>query len=79
MAAVRRSFSSYFETTRISRSTEPRELGEETLDEIESGAVLGREGEREAVFRLLGAAGFGFLGNMRRMIVEDHPDSLFGG
>ena len=30
------------------------ELGEEALDQVEPGAVLGREGEREAAGRLSG-------------------------
>ena len=38
------------------------ELGEETLDEVKPGAVLGREGEFEAAGRLLGEPSFGFLG-----------------
>ena len=46
-------------------------FGKEALDEIEPGAVLGREGEFEAAGRLLGEPSFGFLGNVRGMIVED--------
>ncbi len=37
-------------------------LGKEALDEIEPGAVLGREGEFEAAGGLLGEPSFGFLG-----------------
>jgi hypothetical protein len=40
-------------------------LRKEALDEIEPGAVLGREGEFEAAGRLLGEPSFGFLGNVR--------------
>ena len=40
--------------------------------------MLGREGEREAARRLPGEPGFGFLGDMRRMIVEDHLDRRVG-
>lgn len=54
------------------------ELGEETLDEIEPGAVLGREGEFEAAGGLLGKPSFGFLGNVRGMIVEDQLDRRMG-
>ena len=58
------------------------ELGEETLDEIKPGAVLGREDEFEAAGGLLGEPSLGFLGDVRRMIVEDQLDrrvSRIGG
>src|SRR5271166_1697361 len=54
------------------------ELGEETLDEIEPGAVLGREGEFESTGRLLGEPSLGLLGDVRRMIVEDQLDRRMG-
>src|SRR5271166_301320 len=54
------------------------ELGEEALDEIEPGAVLGGEGEFEAAGGLLGEPSFGFLGNVRGMIVEDQLDRRMG-
>ena len=54
------------------------ELGEETLDEIEPGAVLGREGEFESAGRLLGEPSLGLLGDVRRMIVEDQLDRCVG-
>ncbi len=38
------------------------ELREEALDEVEPGAVLGREGELEAAGRACGEPRFGFLG-----------------
>ena len=50
------------------------ELGEETLDEIEPGAVLGGEDKGEAAFRLGGEPSLGLLGDVRRMIVEDQLD-----
>src|SRR5271157_4636817 len=50
------------------------ELGEETLDEIEPGAVLGREDELESTGRLLGEPSLGLFGDVRRMIVEDQLD-----
>ena len=53
-------------------------LGKEALDEIEPGAVLGREGEFEAAGGLLGEPSFGFLGNVRGMIVEDQLDRRVG-
>ena len=40
------------------------DLGEETLDEIEPGAVLGREGEFEAASRLVGEPSLGLLGDV---------------
>jgi len=40
------------------------ELGEETLDEVKPGAVLGREGEFEAAGRLLGEPSPGLLGDV---------------
>ena len=54
------------------------ELGEKALDEIEPGAMLRREGEFEAAGRLLGEPSFGFLGNVRGMIVEDQLDRRVG-
>ena len=39
------------------------ELGEEALDEVEPGAVFGREGELEAVRRLSGEPSLGFSGD----------------
>ena len=50
------------------------ELGEETLDEIEPGAMLGGEDKGEAAFRLGGEPSLGLLGDVRRMIVEDQLD-----
>jgi hypothetical protein len=58
------------------------ELGEEAFDEIEPGAVLGREGELEAAGRLIGEPSLGLLGDVRGMIVEDQLDrrmSRIGG
>src|ERR1700750_3520657 len=51
-----------------------RELGKETLDEVEPGAVCGREGEFEAMCRLLRNPGSGLSGDVRGMIVEDQLD-----
>jgi hypothetical protein len=50
------------------------EFGEEALDEVKPGAVLGREGEREAARRLSSEPDLGFSGDMRRMVVQDHLD-----
>ena len=50
------------------------ELGEEALDEIEPGAVLGGEGELEATLELLGEPSLGLLGDVCGMIVEDQLD-----
>ena len=54
------------------------ELGEEALDEIERGAVVGREGEFETVRRLACKRGSGLLGNVCGMIVEDKLDRGIG-
>ena len=54
------------------------EFGKEPLDEIEPGAVLWREGEFEATRRLLGEPRFGFLGDVRGVIVEDQLDRGVG-
>ena len=54
------------------------ELGEEALDEVEPGAVLGREGEREAARRLSGEPSSGFFGDMRRVVVQDQLDRRAG-
>jgi hypothetical protein len=54
------------------------ELGEEALDEVEPGAVLGREGEREATRRLSGEPCLGFSGDMRRVVVQDQLDRRTG-
>ena len=39
------------------------ELGEEALDEVEPGAVLGSEGEFKAVRGLIGEPSFGLFGD----------------
>jgi len=54
------------------------ELGEEALDEIEPGAVLGREGEFEAADWLTGEPSRCLLGDVRGMIVEDQLDRRMG-
>src|SRR6202453_2369126 len=54
------------------------ELGEEALNEVKPGAVLGREGEREAPRRLSGKPGFGFSGDVRRVVVQDQLDRRTG-
>src|ERR1700739_2691272 len=55
-----------------------RELGEEALDEIEPGAVRGREDEFEAADRLTGKPSLGLFGDMRGMIVQDQLDRCVG-
>ena len=50
------------------------ELGEEALDEVEPGAVLGREGKVEAACRPGVEPGSGFPRNVCGMIVEDQLD-----
>ena len=74
-----RSLSSCLDATRIWRSHRAGELGEEALDEIEPRAVLGGEGEFESTGGLLGEPSFGFLGDVRRMIVEDQLDRRMAG
>src|SRR6266446_2653382 len=54
------------------------EFGEEALDEIEPGAVLGSEGEFETVRGLLGDPRPGLLGDVCGMIVEDQLDCRMG-
>src|SRR5450631_4685670 len=54
------------------------ELGQEALDEVEPGAVLGRESKREAAYRLSGKPGLGFSGDMRRVVVQDQLDRRTG-
>ena len=54
------------------------ELGKEALDEVEPRAVLGSEGEFEAAGGLIGEPGFGFLGDVRGVIVEDQLDRGVG-
>ena len=49
-------------------------LGKETLDEIEPGAVNGREGKFEAAGRASGEPGSALLRDMRGMIVENKLD-----
>src|SRR5215469_14133137 len=73
MAAMRRSFSSCLDATRMWRNTE-RESLERTFDEIEPGTVRGREGELEAAGGLLCKPGLGLLGDVGGMIVEDQLD-----
>ena len=50
------------------------ELGEETLDQVEPGAVLGRKGELEAALGLGGEPCFRLLGDVCGMVVEDQLD-----
>ena len=47
------------------------ELREEALDEVEPGAMLGREGELKSAGGLLGQPSSGFPRDMRGMIVEN--------
>src|SRR5579872_5186993 len=54
------------------------ELGEEALDEVEPGAVLGREGELESATRSSGEPSFGLSRDVCRMIVEDQLDRGLG-
>ena len=50
------------------------ELGEEALDQVEPGAVLGREGELEAPAWSGGEPGSGFSRDVCGMIIEDQLD-----
>jgi hypothetical protein len=50
------------------------EFGEETLDQVEPGAVLGCKGELEAALGLGGEPSFRLPGDVRRMIIEDQLD-----
>ena len=50
------------------------ELREEALDQVEPGAVLGREGKVEAAWRPGVEPGSGFPRNVCGMIVEDQLD-----
>ena len=56
-----------------------RHLGEETLDESEPRAVLGREHEAQPAFRLAIGPRLGLLGDRGRVVVEDHLDRGVGG
>ena len=58
------------------------EFGEEALDQVEPGAIRGREGEFEAMCRLPRDPGSGLFGDVRGRIVEDQLDrrvSWIGG
>src|SRR6266508_874376 len=48
------------------------------LEEIEPGAMLGREGELEPVGGLIGEPSSRLLGDVRGMIVEDQMDRRMG-
>src|SRR3974377_437573 len=54
------------------------ELGEEALDQIEPGGMLGGEDKLEAAGRSGGEPGFGFSRGGRRMIFEDQLDRRVG-
>jgi hypothetical protein len=54
------------------------EFGEEALDEVESGAMLKREGEGETSARSSSEPSFGFSRDVCGMIVEDQLDSGVG-
>ena len=56
----------------------PRQLGEEAFDQVQPGAMLRGEGELEPAGRLRGDPSAGFLGDVRRMIVEDQVDRCIG-
>src|SRR6516165_1158935 len=53
------------------------ELGKETFDQVEPGAMLGRKGKFEAASGLIGEPAFGLLGDVGGMIVEDYLDRRF--
>ncbi len=72
--AMMRSLSSFFEVTRMWRRTERANFGEEALDEVEPGAVLGREGKFEAAGRSCIEPGSGLSRDLGGMIVEDQLD-----
>src|SRR5258706_4812426 len=78
MAAMMRSLSSCLDATRNMSQDGASELGEEALDEVQPGAVFGREGKFEAASGLIGEPGFGLLGDVRGMIVEDQLDRRVG-
>src|SRR5258706_15151152 len=78
MAAMMRSLSSCLDATRNMSQDGASELGEEALDEVQPGAVFGREGKFEAAGGLIGEPGFGLLGDVRGMIVEDQLDRRVG-
>ena len=50
------------------------EFGEKALDEVQPGAVCGRESERETANRLFGKPSLRLFGNVGGMIVEDQFD-----
>ena len=54
------------------------ELGEEALDEVEPGAVLGGEGKFQTADRLIGEPSLCLLGAVGGMIVEDQLDCRMG-
>ena len=55
------------------------QFGEEALDEVKPRAMRGSEGELEAARGLVGEPGFGLLGDMSRMIIQDEVDRRVGG
>jgi hypothetical protein len=59
------------------------EFGKEALDEVEPGAVLGREGEFEAARGLLGEPGSGLFGDVRCALIpldsKQRPNISRGG
>lgn len=55
-----------------------RHLGEEALDQIEPGAVLGRAHEGEPVRGLGRDPSFGLFGDVGRVVVEDDFDRSVG-
>ena len=74
MPAMMRCLSSCFEVDSDVPQDGAGELGEEALDEVEPGAVLGREGKVEAACRSGVEPGSGFPRDVRGMIVEDQLD-----
>src|SRR5215471_19772409 len=78
MAAMMRSIELLFGSDADVTQDGAGELGEETLDDVEPRAVLGREGEREAARGLFGKPGLRLLGDVGGMIVEDQLDRRVG-
>jgi hypothetical protein len=78
MAAMMRSLSSCLDLTRMWRSTERVSLEKKPSTRLSQDPCLGREGEFEATFGLVGEPCPGLLGDVRGMIVEDQLDLRMG-
>ena len=78
MAAMMRSLSSCLDATRMWRSTERASLEKKPSTRLSQETCLGVKVNSKRPAGLIGEPGFGLLGDVRGMIVEDQLDHRMG-